>query len=808
MPVRAEEHPQSGRARLVTAVALALLAAAPAPGQSDPYDVYDVCLRSQVNAEDYLKLNLATGVWELCCGGRWEAGGVATLDAGDLHTNFDDSSEHFRLFGHLDAAVSRPRAGGGEVTALRRVFDDQPFDTVCSFSDTNAFDNDCTGCRPKVRVANDGTVTTEKPLEIATAGSTAGLTLAAVIFDGGAGIRRLELLKFPHAAALGTAERLPLLQSPTLWGVDGMIVGDTVLVGAIDGEFQPHIFRLDLDGAPAEEITHALGAIPPLVTSLGLEPVPGGAQVSLADPSAWNIKRWFLGLGSAVVGHPLATLVAPDNYFITHGFRNGWVPQTASSPAGQVGTVFQEAQGQTFLNIFDPATGDTAVRLGNPGHRAPNALPLAPVEPAVAYNPATDEWGVAFIEPFSGDVRVQTVAGKPPHTVSIVTLAKAPIATGVASDFNQPALAAIGDGGFLAAVVSEDAGALRLWRRSREAAVHELLNSYIAERGPLHTLDLVGPPPGEPHTGVASIELLSQGSLRVTELLLDVAPPPPSGPWSTSPILPGYRFKTRIGEGASARPGKAEPCIPETVCLSGALPGRAELFLRLVGPRPNGHLWPHLVKFTSSRVQVWIEHPPSGTTRYYDLPAVVPGESRVELAGLAHKTGFLPPLAAGDAPSSNPRDAPRGEAPVILEASDGATLDALSASPAAAAGADPAPPAGPWLETPRVPGFRAKVRITAGPAVVAGARETDCIAETLCVSGALRGRSEVFIRVVGPRPNGYLWPTLVKFSSSRVEVWIERKGNGQTRYYDLAAVEAGEDLVELAGLADKLGFSP
>ena len=126
----------------------------------------------------------------------------------------------------------------------------------------------------------------------------------------------------------------------------------------------------------------------------------------------------------------------------------------------------------------------------------------------------------------------------------------------------------------------------------------------------------------------------------------------------------------------------------------------------------------------------------------------------------------------------------------------------------AAGSADPPPPAGPWLTTPELPGFRVKARFTTSGGAIAGQSVTPCIGETLCVAGALPDRAELFVRVVGPKPNGKLWPTLVKFSTSRIEVWIEQTGSGAVRYYELPAVTPGEQLLDLDGLADKLGFDP
>ena len=155
--------------------------------------------------------------------------------------------------------------------------------------------------------------------------------------------------------------------------------------------------------------------------------------------------------------------------------------------------------------------------------------------------------------------------------------------------------------------------------------------------------------------------------------------------------------------------------------------------------------------------------------------------------------------------SSEPRDLTVAGDTLFFSADDGATGREPWALPLAAVGQPPLPP-GPFLAGPSVPGFRFKVRITGGGASLMGHQEPQCIPETLCVSGQVPGRSEVFLRVVGPKPNGYLWPTLVKFSTSRVEVWVEQQSTGQIRYYDLAGAEPGQDV--LPGLFDRNGFLP
>ncbi len=113
---------------------------------------------------------------------------------------------------------------------------------------------------------------------------------------------------------------------------------------------------------------------------------------------------------------------------------------------------------------------------------------------------------------------------------------------------------------------------------------------------------------------------------------------------------------------------------------------------------------------------------------------------------------------------------------------------------------------GGYLTTPAIPNFRFMVRIFNTTTPIAGAMESDCIPDTLCVSGAVPGRSEVFVRIVGPRPNGYLWPTLVRFTPSRVEVDVQQISTGITKTYVLPAIPDNSD--DLSGLQDRTGFLP
>lgn len=117
------------------------------------------------------------------------------------------------------------------------------------------------------------------------------------------------------------------------------------------------------------------------------------------------------------------------------------------------------------------------------------------------------------------------------------------------------------------------------------------------------------------------------------------------------------------------------------------------------------------------------------------------------------------------------------------------------------------PPAELALESPQVPGFRVWVRITSRPAEsLWGTRTEPCLAEALCAAGALPDRAEVIVRVVGPKPNGFLWPTIVKLSTSQAEVWLEQKASGAVQYYLLPGASLDSGI--LPGLFDRYGFEP
>jgi hypothetical protein len=118
-------------------------------------------------------------------------------------------------------------------------------------------------------------------------------------------------------------------------------------------------------------------------------------------------------------------------------------------------------------------------------------------------------------------------------------------------------------------------------------------------------------------------------------------PPPPPAGFFIDPAYPDFSFRVLIGPPGAAIPGRRETgCQSDTVCVSGAVPGRPEVYLRILGPRPNGFLWPTVIRFTPARVVVDIRQASSGQERTYTLAAVLPGNPN--LSGRQDRTGFLP----------------------------------------------------------------------------------------------------------------------------------------------------------------------
>ena len=263
------------------------------------------------------------------------------------------------------------------------------------------------------------------------------------------------------------------------------------------------------------------------------------------------------------------------------------------------------------------------------------------------------------------------------------------------------------------------------------------------------------------------------GSMQLASLPV-IAPAPPPGPWLESPRVPGFRFKVQVGQIL----GRQEPaCVLRTLCVSGAVVGRTEVFLRVSDPKPDGRLWPSLVKLTTSAVDVWVMQTATGLLRHYQLP----DSAGAALPGFLDREGFL--------------SAPAADAPAV------AVEEAIVEE--AGAASDPKPP-GAWLDSNQVPGFRVQARLTSNGQKQVLRKEPCSIAETFCLRGAAPGLTELLVRVTGPKPNQYFWPMLARFAPSTLEVWIQQKKTKKIRYYKLNAPPAGGS--QLDGFFDRLGF--
>ena len=114
------------------------------------------------------------------------------------------------------------------------------------------------------------------------------------------------------------------------------------------------------------------------------------------------------------------------------------------------------------------------------------------------------------------------------------------------------------------------------------------------------------------------------------------------------------------------------------------------------------------------------------------------------------------------------------------------------------------PPPGDFLTTDAFAGFRFKVLITEpGQSGVAGRQEVNCVPHALCVSGKVRHRTDVLLRVDGPLPDGSFSVTVARHSR-RVEVWAERPATGTSGI--TASKPSPRTAPHTAGLTGKFAF--
>jgi hypothetical protein len=113
------------------------------------------------------------------------------------------------------------------------------------------------------------------------------------------------------------------------------------------------------------------------------------------------------------------------------------------------------------------------------------------------------------------------------------------------------------------------------------------------------------------------------GKRGTYELTLNCDPdPPPPGFAPAGVTFPAGGGTFQIWTRINFVPAKREvACLAETVCFSGAVPGRSEVLLRMTGPRPDGFLQPSIVKFNTTRVEMWIRQAKTGIIHYFESPA-------------------------------------------------------------------------------------------------------------------------------------------------------------------------------------------
>ncbi|MFW6012226.1 MAG: hypothetical protein ACOC92_00780 [bacterium] len=157
-------------------------------------------------------------------------------------------------------------------------------------------------------------------------------------------------------------------------------------------------------------------------------------------------------------------------------------------------------------------------------------------------------------------------------------------------------------------------------------------------------------------------------------------------------------------------------------------------------------------------------------------------------------------------------DAERSPKLVYIDGQNGATtliggigvpaaLTGLAVRPTGAASCP-----GGFFSDSEYPDFCFRVKIGPPGDARAGRREADCLDDTVCVSGAVPGRPELFVRILGPRPNGFLWPTIIRFTPARVVVDVRQLSTRENNRYVLSAVPPGKE--NLSGRQDRKGFRP
>jgi hypothetical protein len=274
------------------------------------------------------------------------------------------------------------------------------------------------------------------------------------------------------------------------------------------------------------------------------------------------------------------------------------------------------------------------------------------------------------------------------------------------------------------------------------------------------------------------------------------APPrnPPKRKWTADPASK-VRVKAQVQPAVGSTAWAAAPatvtiprCTARTLCFGATAGSAPNLLVRsrqLAGGRvavlylPLGErgaeVWSLGAGETAANARSWLvpEAPPSGVSR----------------VGFVDLVGYASPPAPAAATAD--WETPHGK--------EGALAEVWPTDEVAVSNALP-PPAGPWLTTPAIPGFRFKARLAGSNLVAAGS----CPPQTLCLAPDRTVPAEVFAQVTARQANGKRWVLIGKFADAPAQLWVQQGTAGPVRQYSLAV--RPPDSSWLPGIIDRKAF--
>ena len=216
------------------------------------------------------------------------------------------------------------------------------------------------------------------------------------------------------------------------------------------------------------------------------------------------------------------------------------------------------------------------------------------------------------------------------------------------------------------------------------------------------------------------------------------------------------------------------------------------MLLRIIGPRNNGFFWFQAVRFPAQQADIEVQQLSTGVTNTYRLDRLDPDDT--EIPGRLDRTAFMPVSAGSSGVAADSGSSP--DAGLTEWTALPSTAEAL-----AAANGDG------WLTTSEIPGFRFRVGFTSATgAPFFGAKESDCLADTLCVSSELAGRAAVLLRIIGPRNNGFFWFQAMRFPAQQADIEVQQLSTGVIKTYRLDRLDP--DDTEIPGRLDRTAFQP